>query len=182
MRDLIDPDDGAKQEPWICPWGICNQAQAQACRSTIRRDRFGSHAGCGGRFPADMTPEQAKEQVGPPRASGASAAGAAGVMAVAASDPAAWVPIHPRSGPLWSMTTDKPNPERLPNSYPLRPLVFAPGVALPRAPLTDVQIFDLLPNLQSGWTLTAYGLWVARAIERAHGIDGVTQTDGGQKK
>ncbi len=48
--------------------------------------------------------------------------------------PVAWVPIHPRNGPLWSMTTDKPDPERLPASYPLRPLVFAdgtPGVTLP---------------------------------------------------
>ena len=42
--------------------------------------------------------------------------------------PDAWVPIHPRNGPLWSMTTDKPDPERLPNSYPLRPLRFADGV------------------------------------------------------
>lgn len=44
------------------------------------------------------------------------------------------------------------------------------SAAVRAKPLTDVQIFDLLPNLQSGWTLTTYGLWVARAIERAHGI------------
>ena len=35
----------------------------------------------------------------------------------------AWVPVHPREGPLWAMTTDKPDPERLP-SYPRRALAF----------------------------------------------------------
>ena len=39
--------------------------------------------------------------------------------------PVAWVPVHPRTGELWSMTTNDPSPERLPNSYPLRGLVFA---------------------------------------------------------
>lgn len=52
--------------------------------------------------------------------------GDAGVSAVAPAEPDAWVPIHPRNGPLWAMTTDKPNDERLP-SYPLRPVVFADG-------------------------------------------------------
>ncbi len=44
------------------------------------------------------------------------------------SQPCAWVPIHPRNGPLWSMTTDQPDAERLPASYPLRPLTWTPGV------------------------------------------------------
>lgn len=35
--------------------------------------------------------------------------------------PVAWVPIHPRTGPLWSMTTGSPDEERLPH-YPLKPL------------------------------------------------------------
>lgn len=54
-----------------------------------------------------------------------------GVPAVPAAQPVAWVPIHPRTGPLWAMTTDKPDPERLPGSYPLRPLAFADGVNVP---------------------------------------------------
>ncbi len=37
----------------------------------------------------------------------------------------AFVPVHPRQGPLWAMTTDQPNPERLP-SYPLM-MVYAPS-------------------------------------------------------
>jgi hypothetical protein len=41
----------------------------------------------------------------------------------------AWVPVHPKNGPLWSMTTDKPDPARLP-SYPLRALVFSDGAAV----------------------------------------------------
>lgn len=41
------------------------------------------------------------------------------------SAPVAYVPVHPRMGPLWSNTTSDPNPERLPNSYPLMPLYAA---------------------------------------------------------
>jgi hypothetical protein len=37
------------------------------------------------------------------------------------AEPIAFVPVHPRNGPLWAMTTNEPNPERLP-SYPLMPL------------------------------------------------------------
>lgn len=37
-------------------------------------------------------------------------------------------------------------------------------------PLTDEQILELLPDVQHGWTTATYGKWVARAIERAHGI------------
>ena len=40
-------------------------------------------------------------------------------------EPIAWVPVHPRIGPLWAMTTDAPDPERLP-SYPLMPLYAHP--------------------------------------------------------
>jgi hypothetical protein len=54
-----------------------------------------------------------------------------GVATCVSAQPVAWVPIHPRNGPLWSMTTDKPDPERLPGSYPLRPLAFADGVSTP---------------------------------------------------
>jgi hypothetical protein len=42
-----------------------------------------------------------------------------------AQQPTAWVPIHPRNGPLWAMTTSDPSPERLPSSYPLRPVYWA---------------------------------------------------------
>ncbi len=49
-----------------------------------------------------------------------------------------------------------------------------PGAAeLYRAqtPMTDAEIAALLPTWQRGsWTLPDYGRWVARAVERAHGI------------
>ncbi len=46
----------------------------------------------------------------------------------------------------------------------------AAGVAGARAPLTDQQIVDLVPNAQSGWSRGQYCQWMARAVERAHGI------------
>ena len=46
------------------------------------------------------------------------------------SQESAWVPIHPKHGPLWSMTTSEPNPDRLP-SYPLRALMFADAALRP---------------------------------------------------
>jgi hypothetical protein len=48
----------------------------------------------------------------------------------AQQEPAASVPIHPKTGPLWAMTTDKPDPERLP-SYPLMRLYTTPPAAQP---------------------------------------------------
>ena len=39
-----------------------------------------------------------------------------------------------------------------------------------RKPLSEQQILELLPDAQHGWTTATYGKWVARAIERAHGI------------
>jgi len=47
--------------------------------------------------------------------------------------PVASVPIHPKTGPLWAMTTDKPDPERLP-SYPLMALYTTPPAAQPAVP------------------------------------------------
>jgi hypothetical protein len=44
------------------------------------------------------------------------------------------------------------------------------SVALPRAPLTDQQIVDLVPDDQAGWSRGQYCQWMARAVERAHGI------------
>lgn len=38
------------------------------------------------------------------------------------------------------------------------------------SPLTEAAVKDLLPIMQDGWTLAEYGMWVARAVERAHGI------------
>lgn len=46
----------AEQPPWVCPWTICNREQAQACRAIT------TYKGCGGRFPGNMTPEQAREE------------------------------------------------------------------------------------------------------------------------
>ncbi|MBA8886105.1 hypothetical protein FHW12_000296 [Dokdonella fugitiva] len=40
----------------------------------------------------------------------------------------AYVPVHPRNGPLWANTTPEPNAERLP-SYPLMPLYARPQPA-----------------------------------------------------
>ena len=37
-------------------------------------------------------------------------------------------------------------------------------------PLTPAAILDLLPIRQNGWSDVEYGTWVARAVERAHGI------------
>lgn len=40
-----------------------------------------------------------------------------------------------------------------------------------QTPLTDAEITALLPTWQQGsWTPPDYGRWVARAVERAHGI------------
>lgn len=43
-----------------------------------------------------------------------------------------------------------------------------------RKPLTDEEIDDLIPNYQQGWTRVDHERWIARAVERAHGI-GITQ-------
>jgi hypothetical protein len=51
------------------------------------------------------------------------------------------------------------------------PLYTAPAL---RKPLGEQEVLDLLPEVQAGWTATTYGIWVARAIERAHGISGST--------
>ena len=51
---------------------------------------------------------------------------AARLAEIEAQEPVAWVPIHPRTGPLWSMTTGSPDPERLPH-YPLMPLYTCPA-------------------------------------------------------
>ena len=54
---------------------------------------------------------------------------AARLAAIEAQEPVAWVPIHPRTGPLWSMTTGRPAEERLPQHYPLKPLYTRPAPA-----------------------------------------------------
>lgn len=53
---------------------------------------------------------------------------AARLAEIEAQEPVAWVPIHPRTGPLWSMTTGSPDEERLPH-YPLEPLYTRPAPA-----------------------------------------------------
>ena len=37
-------------------------------------------------------------------------------------------------------------------------------------PLSRDDVLGLLPIVQDGWSATDYGEWVARAVERAHGI------------
>ena len=51
---------------------------------------------------------------------------AARLAEIERQEPVAWVPIHPRTGPLWSMTTGSPDEERLPH-YPLKPLYTRPA-------------------------------------------------------
>lgn len=58
--------DQKTPEPWVCPWGICNHQQAQECRAELHPRK-----GCGGRFPAGTTLEQAKKMIGPADAKGA---------------------------------------------------------------------------------------------------------------
>ena len=42
--------------------------------------------------------------------------------------------------------------------------------SLKRKPLTDEEIKDLMPIRQDGWNDETMLLWMARAVERAHGI------------
>jgi hypothetical protein len=57
-------------------------------------------------------------------------------------EPVASVPIHPKTGPLWAMTTDKPDPERLP-SYPLMRLYTTPPAARTWVGLTKADINEI---------------------------------------
>ena len=76
---------------------------------------------------------------------------ACAALAAPQPEPVAWVPVHPRSGPLWAMTTDKPDAERLP-SYPLMPVYAAAPPAAPApgdmvmVPLKFVQDFNTLAH------------------------------------
>lgn len=70
------------------------------------------------------------------------------VLAKAASEAkvVAYVPVHPRNGPLWMMATDRPNEERLPKSYSLKPLIFAPQQ--PHDAPADADSEEPLPDVQ----------------------------------
>ena len=57
-------------------------------------------------------------------------------------EPVASVPIHPKTGPLWAMTTDKPDPERLP-SYPLMSLYTTPPAAQRRIEELEAQLMQM---------------------------------------
>lgn len=59
-------------------------------------------------------------------------------------DAVAWVPVHPKDGPLWSMTTDNPAVSDLP-SYPLMPLY---ADALTRLPLATPEMVDAAERLR----------------------------------
>jgi hypothetical protein len=48
-------------EPWVCPWAICNHDQAQACRA--QRGRTKLTRGCGDYFAPGTTLEQAKKMI-----------------------------------------------------------------------------------------------------------------------
>ena len=58
---------------------------------------------------------------------------AARLAKVEQAEPVAWVPMHPRFGALWAMTTATPSEERLPSHYPLSPLYASSAPALAAA-------------------------------------------------
>ena len=63
---------------------------------------------------------------------------AARLAKVEQAEPVAWVPMHPRFGALWAMTTATPSEERLPSHYPLSPLYASSApAAAPSAGATD---------------------------------------------
>ncbi len=73
----------------------------------------------------------------------------------------------------WKITNYKP---------PRQPDKWFHVVALPfgiRSPLSGEQIAQLIPSHQDGWTIEQYCEWMARAIERAHGIGGSGGHGGG---
>ena len=47
---------------------------------------------------------------------------AARLAEIESQPPVAWVPVHPRTGRLWAMTTATPCAERQPQHYPQEPL------------------------------------------------------------
>jgi hypothetical protein len=65
-------------------------------------------------------------------------------------EPVAWVPVHPKNGPLWSMTTDDPNTERLP-SYPLMNLYTATPQQSKSEPVA--KLFGTLPVYETSVSL-----------------------------
>jgi hypothetical protein len=49
---------------WVCPWDICNEAQAQECRAAMGNTK--RTRGCGAYFAPGTTLEQARKQIGRP--------------------------------------------------------------------------------------------------------------------
>jgi hypothetical protein len=80
--------------------------------------------------------------------------------------PVASVPIHPKTGPLWAMTTDKPDPERLP-SYPLMRLYTAPPAAQrPWIGLSDEEYVHITDTVfHQGHGLVAYYLAIEAKLK-----------------
>ena len=70
---------------------------------------------------------------------------AARLAKVEQAEPVAWVPMHPRFGALWAMTTATPSEERLPSHYPLSPLYAssAPAAAPERENIIEAQVRTL---------------------------------------
>lgn len=69
----------------------------------------------------------------------------------------AWVPMHPKTGPLWAMATDDPSPERLP-SYPLRGLAWTdePPAQPQSEPLKGWKLVPVEPTTEQ---MKAGGEW-----------------------
>lgn len=78
-------------------------------------------------------------------------------------EPVAWVPVHPRFGALWAMTTATPSEERLPSHYPLSPLYAS------SAPDALAQAREVLSDCAT--TLEGYARHHAeRGPEHAHKV------------
>lgn len=60
-------------------------------------------------------------------------------------EPVAFVPIHPRNGILWSMTTPTPDPEQLPHYS--RISLYTEPPARKWVGLTDEEISNIMLNL-----------------------------------
>ncbi len=77
-------------------------------------------------------------------------------------EPVAWI--------NWNAATGEESIDKYCDSE----LASVPLYRLPKnlSPLTENQILEILPDAQHGWTTATYGKWVARAVERLHGIRG----------
>ncbi|WP_428418184.1 hypothetical protein [Methylibium sp.] len=76
----------------------------------------------------------------------------------APAEPVAFVPVHPKNGPLWANVTADPNPERLP-SYPLMKLYAHPTESAgPAVQPADKNALDWLETEVSATDTRCHGV------------------------